>query len=93
MVSRVGAAAAASNAECEELEKVCGVNYDPRSIIFCPELRPLINMPDLQTRLAAHALLERCRRDRNRSNNGCDAGERRVKSAQHHVGYVGEVLR
>ena len=44
MVSRI---AGASNAECEELEKVCGVNYDHRSILFCPELRPVIEMPDI----------------------------------------------
>ena len=56
MVSRVGAAAAASNAECEELEKVCGVNYDPRSILFCPELRPLIKMPDIYHRDWQHTL-------------------------------------
>ena len=56
MVSRVEAAAAASNSERERLEKACGVNYDPHSILFCPELRPLIKMPDIYHRDWQHTL-------------------------------------
>ena len=47
MVSKVEAAAAASNAEREQLEKACGVNHDPHSSLCCPEFRPVIKMPDI----------------------------------------------
>ena len=33
------------------------MNYDPRSILFCPELRPLIKMPDIYHRDWQHTLV------------------------------------